>query len=164
MKKYKKIVYLFLILMINISLAGCQNNVQVESTSENQSSSTNESNNDFKKYNVLSIGKVKIDREKNFDLDQDYDLRVKVTNNSDKIIRDVSITFYAYDKEGTMINSKESDSYGSIKQNKSFYIEGMIEANEDIDTVKVELYTYNIGENYYKVDLISKYAEVYINN
>ena len=59
-----------------------------------------------------------------------------------------------------MINSKENDSYCSIKQNKSF----QIEANEDIDTVKVELYTYNIGENYYKVDLISKYAEVYINN
>lgn len=168
MKKCKKIMCLLLTLIMMISLVGCGNS-ESESTSENQSSSevestsenTVESNSDFDKYNIVSVGDVEINKVPEYEGDKYYDLRVKITNNSDQIIRDASVTFYAYDKEGTMIDTTEGQQNGSIEPNKSFYIESTIEKNKDIDTIKVDLYTYNIGEYYYKVDLISKFAEVY---
>lgn len=164
MKVCRKILYLFLVSLVSISLlAGCQSNSNSSDTNNTTKKSSNNesSNNEFKEYNVLSFSELKLDKKSKYDGDNYYSLKVKVTNNSNKIVRDIKPTFFVYDKNGDMIVSAEGEEIGSLESNKSLNIEATVEKDKDMDNIKINNYSYSIGKNYYTVDLISKYAEVY---
>lgn len=167
MKVCRKILYLFLVSLISISLlAGCQSNQSNSNSSDTnnttEKSSNNESsNNEFKEYNVLSFSELKLDKRSKYDGDDSYYLKVKVTNNSNKTVRIITPSFFVYDKNGDMIVSQEGQEMGSLEGNKSLNIETTVNKDKNMDNVKINNYSYNIGSKHYTVDLISKYAEVF---
>lgn len=171
MKFCRKILYLFLVSFISISLlVGCQNNQSSSNSEDTQEKTSNttegnsnnaSSNNEFKEYDILSFSEIKLDKNPTYDGDDFYRLKVKVTNNSNETIRSISPNFFAYDKNGDMIVSVEGQELGSIESNKSLNIEAIIDKDTNINSVKINNYSYDIGDKYYTVDVVSKYAEVY---
>ena len=168
MKVCRKILYLFLVSFVSISLlVGCQNSSSSEDTQEKtnntieESSNDESSNNEFKKYNILSFSELKLDKNSRYDGDDSYYLKVKVTNNSNKTVRIITPSFFVYDKNGDMIVSVAGQEMGSLEGNKSLNIETKVDKDKNMDNIKINYYSYNIGKNYYTVDLISKYAEAY---
>lgn len=160
MKLCKKISYLFLISLIIMSLAGCQNNNSNSNTAQNATEESNNIKTEFDQYNVLSFSDVEIDKTPRYEGDTDYYFKVKVTNNSNDPVRTITPVFYAYDKEGTMLVSFEGQELGSVEGNKSLYIEGCVEKDENIDNVKINTYSYYINKTYYNVDLISEVVDI----
>lgn len=160
MKLCKKISYLFLMSLIIMSLAGCQNNNSNSDTAQNTTEESNDIKAEFDQYNVLSFSEVEIDKTPKYEGDTDYYLKVKVTNNSNEPVRTITPTFYAYDKEGTMLVSVEGQEIGSVEGNKSLYIEGCVAKDENIDNVKINTYSYDIDKTYYSVDLISEVVDI----
>lgn len=156
MQLYKKIPYLLLILLILMPLTGCSES-STDNTNSNTESQSYEDNN-FKKFNVLTFGKIEIDKNRG---DGYYYFKVKITNNSDKIIRVISPEMSIYDKSNTLIDSTYPQQQGAIEPKQSFYLEGMCEENKNIDKVKINKYSYYIGKNFYDVDILSKVADEY---
>lgn len=163
MKLFKKISYLFLVLIIIMSLTGCQNNNSNSEESDTAQNTNEESNNiksEFDKYNVLSFSEVEIDKTPQYEGDNYYHFKVKVTNNSSDPVRTITPVFYAYDKEGTMLVSVAGQELGSVEGNKSLYIKGSVEKDKNIDNVKINNYSYYIDKTYYNVDLISEVVDI----
>lgn len=160
MKLCKKISYLFLISLIIMSLGGCQNNNSYSDNTQNTTEESNSIKTEFDKYNVLSFSEVEIDKTPQYEGDDYYYFKVKVTNNSNDSVRTITPVFYAYDKDGTMLVSTEGQEIGSVESNKSLYIEGMVEKDENIDNVKINSYSYYIDKTYYNVDLISEVVDI----
>lgn len=160
MKIYKKTSYLFLVLIILMSLTACQSNNSSSNNSSNNNESTSSDNiqSEYDQYNLLSFGKIEIDKNRG---DGYYYFKVKITNNSDKAIRVISPEMSIYDKSNTLIDSTYPQQQGSIEPKQSFYLEGMCEENKDIDKVKINKYSYYIGNTFYDVDILSKVAEKY---
>lgn len=160
MKLCKKISYLFLISLIIMSLAGCQNNNSNSDTTQNTNEESNNIKSEFDKYNVLSFSEVEIDKTPQYEGDNYYHFKVKVTNNSSDPVRTITPVFYAYDKEGTMLVSVGGQEIGSVEGNKSLYIKCNVEEDKNIDNVKINNYSYYIDKTYYNVDLISEVVDI----
>lgn len=170
MKICRRIPYLFLVSIILMSLVGCESSSISEKNTQEKAKNTTEensnndsSNNEFEEYNILSFSDLKLDKNPRYDGDDYYYLKVKVTNNSNKIVRIITPNFFVYDKKGNMIVSNEGQEMGSLESNKSLNIETMVKKDTDMDNIKINNYSYYIGEKYYRVDLVSKYAEEYTN-
>lgn len=167
MRICKRISYLFLVSIILMSLlVGCESSSssdtqeKAENTTE-ESSNNDSSNSEFEEYNVLSFSDLKLDKNPRYDGDDYYYLKVKVTNNSNKTVRVITPSFFVYDKKGDMIVSADGQEMGSLESNKSLNIETTVSKDTNMDNVKINNYSYNIGKKYYRVDLVSKYAEEY---
>lgn len=166
MQLYKKISYLSLVLIILVSLTACKNNMSsIDSSSSNTDSQTSEDtnnsvkDNEFEKFNVLTFSEIEIDKNRG---DGYYYLKVKITNNSNKTIRIISPEMSIYDKSNTLIDSTYPQQQAPIEPKQSFYLEGMCEEDKNIDKVKINKYSYYIGNTFYDVDLLSKVAEKYL--
>ena len=153
-----------------MSLTACESNNSSSDNSSNNNGSTTEesSNNDssssnsaFEEYNILSFSDLKLDKNPRYDGDDYYYLKVKVTNNSNKTVRVITPSFFVYDKKGDMIVSADGQEMGSLESNKSLNIETTVSKDTNMDNVKINNYSYNSGKKYYRVDLVSKYAEEY---
>lgn len=163
MRIYKRILYLFLVSIILMSLTACEsNNSSSDNSSNNNGSTSSESNSntqsEYDQYNLLSFGEIEIDKNRGNGY---YYFKVKITNNSDKAIRVISPEMSIYDKNNTLIDSTYPQQQGSIEPKQSFYLEGMCEENKDIDKVKINKYSYYIGNTFYDVDTLSKVATKY---
>ena len=163
MRIYKRILYLFLVSIILMSLTACEsNNSSSDNSSNNNESTSSESNSntqsEYDQYNLLSFGEIEIDKNRGNGY---YYFKVKITNNSDKAIRVISPEMSIYDKNNTLIDSTYPQQQGSIEPKQSFYLEGMCEENKDIDKVKINKYSYYIGNTFYDVDTLSKVATKY---
>ena len=163
MRIYKRILYLFLVSIILMSLTACEsNNSSSDNSSNNNESTSSESNShtqsEYDQYNLLSFGEIEIDKNRGNGY---YYFKVKITNNSDKAIRVISPEMSIYDKNNTLIDSTYPQQQGSIEPKQSFYLEGMCEENKDIDKVKINKYSYYIGNTFYDVDTLSKVSTQY---
>ena len=163
MRIYKRILYLFLVSIILMSLTACEsNNSSSDNSSNNNGSTSSESNSntqsEYDQYNLLSFGEIEIDKNRGNGY---YYFKVKITNNSDKAIRVISPEMSIYDKNNTLIDSTYPQQQGSIEPKQSFYLEGMCEENKDIDKVKINKYSYYIGNTFYDVDTLSKVSTQY---
>ena len=164
MKLCRKILYLFLVSIILMSLTACQsNNSSSDNSSNNNESTSSESNSndntqsEYDQYNLLSFGKIEIDKSKG---DGYYYIKVKVKNNSDKAIRVISPEMSIYDKSNTLIDSTYPQQQSTIKPKQSFYMDSLVEANEDIDHVEINKYSYYIGNKLYDVDTLSEVIDI----
>lgn len=170
MKLCRKMLYLFLVSIFSLLLVvGCESSSTSSDTQEKAESTTEESsendtsssNSEFEEYNILSFSDLKLDKNPKYEGDDSYYLKVKVTNNSNKAVRVITPVFFVYDKNGDMIVSAEGQEIGSLESKKSLNIEAMVNKDSNMDNIKINHYSYYVGEKYYTVDLISKYAEVY---
>ena len=155
---YKRILYLFLVSIILMSLTACEsNNSSSDNSSNNKSTSNDNTQSEYDQYNLLSFGKIEIDKNRGNGY---YYFKVKITNNSDKAIRVISPEMSIYDKNNTLIDSTYPQQQGSIEPKQSFYLEGMCEENKDIDKVKINRYSYYIGNKFYDVDTLSGVIDI----
>lgn len=154
MKICRSIPYLFLVsIILMLLLVGCESN---NSKSGNLSNSNN-TQSEYDQYNLLSFGKIEIDKSKG---DGYYYIKVKVKNNSDKAIRVISPEMSIYDKSNTLVDSTYPQQQSTIKPKQSFYIDSLVEANEDIDHVEINKYSYYIEETFYDVDTLSEVVNI----
>ena len=159
----KRVVIFLMVLTMSILVIGCSNNENNENekvTSNNETVQTN-SNGSFDTYNILDFGEIEVDDSKDYEGDKFVDIKAKVTNNSNEIIKTITIDFYFYDDENTMIHSTHPQEGSSIEANQSFYIDALYDRYMDLDKIKINKYSYYIGDTYYTVDLLSKTADVY---
>ena len=155
---YKRILYLFLVSIILMSLTACEsNNSSSDNSSNNKSTSNDNTQSEYDQYNLLSFGEIEIDKNRGNGY---YYFKVKITNNSDKAIRVISPEMSIYDKNNTLIDSTYPQQQGSIEPKQSFYLEGMCEENKDIDKVKINRYSYYIGNKFYDVDTLSGVIDI----
>lgn len=171
MKLCRSMLYLFLVSFLSLTLlVGCESSSKPEDTQEKTNDNTIEtednnnndsSNSAFEEYNILSFSNLELNKEPKYEGDDYYHLKTKVTNNSNKTVRTITVSFFVYDKNGDMIVSQQGQEMGSLEDKKSLNIEEMVNKDKDMDNIKINHYSYYIGSKYYSVDLISKYAEVY---
>lgn len=154
MKICRRIPYLFLVSIILMSLlVGCESN----NSNSGNSSNSNNTQSEYDQYNLLSFGKIEIDKSKG---DGYYYIKVKIKNNSNKAIRVISPEMSIYDKSNTLVDSTYPQQQSTIKPKQSFYMDSLVEANEDIDHVEINKYSYYIGKTFYDVDTISEVINI----
>lgn len=160
MRIYKRILYLFLVSIILMSLTACEsNNSSSDNSNNNKSTSNDNTQSEYDQYNLLSFGKIEIDKTPRYEGDTYYYFKVKVTNNSDEALRTVSPDMSVYDKNNTVITTLY-DQKEVVKPGESFYMESLMEGNENIDHVEINNYSYFIGKTFYQVDTISKVVDI----
>lgn len=141
-----------LILSLSIFSIGCNKN-------EENTVSNDTANNKFEQYNILGISEVDIDTTEEYEGDEYITARVKVTNNSKDIVRDITVDFSGF-KDNTIIDSQSPFEGGSINSGQSVVMEGLFFRADALDDIQINSYDYYIGNKYYRVDLISKYVEI----
>lgn len=162
--KMNKIVGLSLAMMLGFSVVGCSsnnNNVDLESVIVPQVEEQ-ENNNNFDKYNILSFGEIEIDTTKDYDGDVYNDIKFKVTNNSDKTVHTITVDIAFYDEEGVMLGATYPQEISSTPSGSSLYLDSLYDTTEyNVKEMKIVGYSYYIGENYYTVDLVGQFVEMY---
>lgn len=163
----KKIASLLLSGILSLSMmTGCNSNdvdnSDSTSTEVNNQIENRKATDEFNEYNILTFGEIEVDNTPKYDGDVYTDFKCKVTNNSAKTIKTVTIDFGFYDEEGTLIEGTYPQEGSSIVEGQSFYI-GSLYNTEEIQPkeIKITGYSYYIDDNYYTVDLIGKDAEVW---
>ena len=163
--KMNKLVGLSLAMMLGFGVVGCGNMVELESTEVPQVEVEEEvqENNNFDKYNILSFENVEVDTTIEYSGDTFNDIKFKATNNSDKTIHSIFVDVALYDEEGVMLGVQCATEINSIQSGNSFYLETLYDTTEyeNVAEVKIVSYQYNIEENYYEIDLVGQFAEVF---
>lgn len=154
----KNILLIAIILGLTI-FTGCSktDNSSNETTKEN----TEMASNDFEEYNILSFGEIETDDSEDYEGDEYIDIKTKVTNNSNEIINTITIDFSLYDDSNTILETTHPQEGNSIEGNQSFYIDALYERDLNVKEVKINSYSYYIGDKYYEIDLISKTVDIY---
>lgn len=155
----KKGIILLISILGLITFTGCSstNNNSDKVIQENNETSSN----DFEKYNILSFGEIEVDDSEDYEGDEYIDIKTKVTNNSNEIIKTVTINFSLYEDENTILETTHPQEGGPIEGNQSFYIDALYERSMNVKDIKINSYDYYIGDTYYEVDLISKTVDKY---
>lgn len=158
MKLNKKVLGLVLVGMLSVGMVGCGNNeIEMQEPQVQQ-----EENSEFNEYNILSFSEIEVDEKPVFDDSTYINFNCDVTNNSDKIIKTVTVYFSFYDENGNILSSTYPQDPNSILSNQSFNITGLYDsAKYDVKEIKVTGYSYYIGDNYYQVDLVGEVVEVW---
>lgn len=164
--KMNKLVGLSLAMMLGFGVVGCGNMVELESTEvpqvEVEEEEEVQENNNFDKYNILSFGKIEIDTTKDYDGDVYNDIKFKVTNNSDKTVHTITVDVAFYDEEGVMLGVTYPQEISSTPSGSSLYLASLYDTTEyNVKEMKIVGYSYYIGENYYTVDLVGQFVEIY---
>ncbi len=158
----KRVVIFLLVFAMGTVVIGCSNNKSNENEQTNSNNETTQTtSNEFDTYNILTFGEIEVDDSADYEGDEFIDIKAKVTNNSDEIIKTITVDFYFYDDENTIIDSTHPQEGSSIEANQSFYIDALYDRDMNVDNIKINTYSYYIGDTYYTVDLLSKTAEVY---
>lgn len=158
----KGIVLLISILGLTI-FTGCSttNNNSDSNSDKIMQENNEEASNDFETYDILSFGEIEVDDLEDYEGDEYIDIKAKVTNNSNEIIKTITVDFAFYEDENTILETTHPQEGGSIKGNQSFYIDALYERSMDVKDIKINSYSYYIGDKYYEVDLISKTVDIY---
>lgn len=145
-----------LILSLSIFSIGCSKN-------EENTVSNDTANKKFEQYNILDISEVEIDTTEEYEGDEYITARVKVTNNSEDILKDVTVDFSGY-SDNVIIDTIGESVNTSIKPGESAIIERLFERKDNIDSVKINTYNYQIAQDYFEIDLINNLVEIgYVN-
>ena len=157
----KKLIILFISILGITIFTGCSSaNDSLDNNTDKAIQENNKtSSNNFEKYNILSFGEIEINTSEDYE-DDEY-IKTKVTNNSNEIIKTITIDFSLYEDENTILETTHPQESGPIKGNQSFYIYALYERSMNVKDIKINSYSYYIGDKYYETDLISKTVNVY---
>lgn len=159
----KKLIILFISILGITIFTGCSSaNDSLDNNTDKAIQENNKtSSNNFEKYNILSFGEIEINTSEDYEDDEYIDIKTKVTNNSNEIIKTITIDFSLYEDENTILETTHPQESGPIKGNQSFYIYALYERSMNVKDIKINSYSYYIGDKYYETDLISKTVNVY---
>ena len=159
----KKLIILFISILGITIFTGCSSaNDSLDNNTDKAIQENNKtSSNNFEKYNILSFGEIEINTSEDYEDDEYIDIKTKVTNNSNEIIKTITIDFSLYEDENTILETTHPQEGGPIEGNQSFYIDALYERSMNVKDIKINSYSYYIGDKYYETDLISKTVNVY---
>lgn len=172
---HKKALLLVLSGMLSFTLlTGCENQVTNKATKQTELVGTKINGEmgeiveeekpkyNFDEHNILTFEEIEVNNTPDYKGDKYIDFKCKVTNNSEQMIKNVDVNFSLYDKDNVLLDSKSAWDDTTIPSGNSFYVDSSFDSTEyKVNEIKIDSYSYYIGDVYYKVDLMAKSIEVW---